>query len=121
MMASNPMEIVCDGGKIKISHDIVMTIARHIAAEVSGIVSISGGLPGGLVDVFSKKSTAKKGVKIQSEETQISINVALVIKYGVKIPEVVKEVQRKVKSAVEAMTEIKVSRVNVYIQDIEVE
>lgn len=120
-MTSDPMEIVCDGGKIKISHDIVMTIARQIAAEVKGIVSISGGLHGGIVDVFSKKVSTKKGVKIQNEETQISINVALVIKYGIKIPEVVKEVQEKVKVAIEAMTEIKVSRVNVYIQDIEIE
>ncbi|QUH27178.1 Asp23/Gls24 family envelope stress response protein [Serpentinicella alkaliphila] len=115
------MEIACDGGRIKISHDIVMTIARHIATEVKGIVSISGGIPGGIVDVFSKKTTTKKGVKIQNEESQIAINVALVIKYGVKIPDVVKEVQQKVKAAIEAMTEIKVSRVNVYIQDIEVE
>lgn len=119
-MASDPMEIVSNGGKIKISHDIIMTIARHIATDVKGIVSISGGLPGGIVDVFSKRASTKKGVKIESEETQIVINLALVIKYGIKIPDLVQDVQEKVKSAIEAMTEIEVSKVNVYIQDIEI-
>ncbi|MDR5658749.1 Asp23/Gls24 family envelope stress response protein [Serpentinicella sp. ANB-PHB4] len=117
-MATDPMEINCEGGKIKISHDIVLTIARHIAAEAKGIVSISGGLPGGIGEVFSKNTTKKKGVKVQKEASQIVVNLSLVIKYGFKIPEIVEDVQEKVKASIESMTEIQVSKVNVYVQDI---
>ena len=119
-MSNDPMEIVNRQGKIKIAHDIVMTIARHTAEEVEGIISIKGGLPGGIMELFSKKTSTKKGVKIENEETQVIINLSVVLNYGVVIPEVVRKVQEKVKTSVESMTDVQVSKVNVFVQDIKV-
>ncbi|MCC5910712.1 MAG: Asp23/Gls24 family envelope stress response protein [Clostridiaceae bacterium] len=114
------MEISGKQGKIKIAHDIVMTIARHAAEEVEGITSIKGGLPGGIGELFSKNTSNKKGIKIQSQETQVVINLSVVVKYGTIIPEVIGQVQEKVKSSIESMTDIQVSKVNVFVQDIEI-
>lgn len=119
-MSQDPMEINGSQGKVKIAHDIVMTIARHTAEEVEGIVSIKGGLPGGILELFSKKTSTKKGVKIENEETQVVINLSVVVDYGVVIPEVVKIVQEKVKASVESMTDVPVSRVNVFVQDVHI-
>ncbi|AKL94132.1 hypothetical protein CACET_c06220 [Clostridium aceticum] len=117
-MSKDPMEIIGEKGRIKIAHDILMTIARHTAEEVEGIVSIKGGLPGGIIELFSKKTSTKKGVKIQNEETQVVINLSVVVDYGAVIPDIIKKVQEKVKSSVESMTDIQVSKVNVFVQDV---
>lgn len=119
-MSKDPMEIVGQQGKIKIAHDIVMTIARHTAEEVEGILSIKGGLPGGILELFSKKTSTKKGVKIENEETQVIINLSVVVDYGTVIPEVIRKVQEKVKMSVESMTDVQVSKVNVFVQDINI-
>ena len=114
------MEIVADQGRIKISNEVIMMIVRRAVDEVQGIVSFSGGLPGGFTEVFSKRTTTKKGVKITNEETQVVINLSIVIEYGVIIPDVVKKVQESVQKSVESMTDIKVGTVNVLVQDIKV-
>ncbi len=117
-MSNNPMEIEGKEGKIKIAHDIILTIARHTAKEVDGIVSIKGGLPGGIMELFSKKTTTKAGVKVEKLDTEVVINLAVVINYGAIIPEVVRKVQEKVKASIESMTDVQVSKVNVFVQDI---
>ncbi|SDK04206.1 Asp23/Gls24 family envelope stress response protein [Natronincola ferrireducens] len=119
-MSKDSMEILGDKGKIKIASDIVMTIARHTAEEVEGIISIKGGLPGSISELFGKKTSNKKGIKIENEETQVIINLSVVVAYGIVIPEVIKKVQEKVKSSVESMTDIPVSRVNVFVQDVNI-
>ncbi len=117
-MSDNPMEITGKQGRIKIAHEIIMTIARQTAKEVEGIKSIRGGLPGGILELFSKKTSRKKGVKLEKEEDHVIINLAVVIEYGVIIPQVIRKVQEKVKTSIESMTDIKVSDVNVFVQDI---
>ncbi|HZJ76552.1 MAG TPA: Asp23/Gls24 family envelope stress response protein [Oscillospiraceae bacterium] len=109
------MEIISGGGKIRISNEVIMLIAKKTVEEVEGIVTLNGGLPTGITEFFGKK-----GVKITNEETQVIINLSVVVKYGVIIPEVIKTVQEKVKKAIEAMTDIEVGEVNVLVQGIEV-
>ncbi|QUH20104.1 Asp23/Gls24 family envelope stress response protein [Alkaliphilus sp. B6464] len=113
------MEVVSGQGKIRISNDVIMLIAKKSVEEVDGVVSFSGGLPVGITEFFSKNTATKKGVKIKNEETQVVINLSVVVKYGVIIPEVIKAVQGKVKKSIEAMTDIEVGKVNVFVQDIQ--
>ncbi|WP_049765210.1 Asp23/Gls24 family envelope stress response protein [Alkaliphilus metalliredigens] len=114
------MEVTGEHGKIRIANDVIMLIAQEAVGEVKGIVSLSGGLPVGITEMFSKKTSSKKGVKIQNQETQVVINLAVVVEYGVIIPEVIRLVQEKVKRSIEAMTDIEVGRVNVFVQDIRI-
>jgi len=114
------MEVIAEKGKIRISNEVIMLIAKKSAEEVDGVISFSGGPPVGIMEFFSKTTAAKKGVKIKNEETQVVINLSVVVKYGVVIPEVIKVVQEKVKKSIEAMTDIEVSKVNVFVQDIQI-
>lgn len=119
-MTKNSMELSGLQGKIKIANEVVLVIAQKAVRDIKGIVSFSGGLSKGLADALTSKSTSKKGVKLEAEENQIVINLSIVVEYGVVIPELVKTVQEKVKTSIEVMTDIKVSKVNVYIQDIKI-
>ena len=113
------MEVISEDGKIRISNDVIMLIAKKAVEEVEGVISLNSGLPVGIMEFFSKNTTTKKGVKIKNEESQVAINLSVVVKYGAVIPEVIQSVQEKVKKSVEAMTDIEVNKVNVFVQDIQ--
>ncbi|MDY4948399.1 MAG: Asp23/Gls24 family envelope stress response protein, partial [Clostridium cadaveris] len=46
------------------------------------------------------------------------IDIAIAVEYGIKIPEIVSQVQDNVKKTVETMTGLSVAAVNVYVQSI---
>lgn len=114
------MEIISGRGKIRISNEVIILIAKKTVEEVEGIVALNGGLPTGIAEFFDKNAASKKGVKVTSEESRVIINLSVVVKYGVIIPEIIKTVQEKVKKAIEAMTDIEVGQINVLVQGIEV-
>ena len=114
------MEIMCKEGKIEISNEVIMTVIREAVKDVEGILSFSSGVSDSFAEVFSRKTSSKKGVKIQKGDEQIIINISVVIQLGIKIPEVIEKVQKRIKDMVQSMTDIPVEQVNVYIQDIEI-
>ncbi len=114
------MEIISGKGKIRISKEVITLIVRKTVEETKGIVALSGGLPIDIVEFFSKNMVSKRGVKVRSEEARVIINFSVVIKYGVIIPQFISSIQKKVKKTVEAMTDIRVGKINVFVQGIEV-
>ena len=73
------------------------------------------------VDGYSallKKENYAKGVVIKNERAGIKIDVYVVIGYGVKISEVVNELQKRVKYALENTLNMDVASVNVHVEGI---
>ncbi|WP_139904276.1 Asp23/Gls24 family envelope stress response protein [Clostridium thermarum] len=105
-------------GIVKISDDVVGVIAGLAAAEVKGIVGMSTGLAGGITQILGGKKNPSKGVKVNVGEESASIDIAVAVEYGIKIPEVAKAVQDGVKKAVETMTGLKVSAVNIFVHNV---
>ena len=113
------MQVISEDGKIRISNDVIMLIAKKAVEEVEGVISLNSGLPVGIMEFFDKNTTTKKGVKIKNEESKVIINLSVVVRYGTVIPEVIQEVQERVKKSIEAMTDIEVNTVNIFVQGIE--
>ncbi len=107
-----------DMGIIKISDEVVAVIAGLACSEVKGIVGISSGIVGGITQILGGKKNLSKGVKVNVGENDATIDVYIVVEYGVKIPEVASEVQSNVKRAVEAMTGLTVSAINIFVQNV---
>ena len=105
-------------GVVKISDDVVCVIAGIAAAEINGIVEINQGVTGGITHMLTGKKNVTKGVKVTVEENSTTIELNIGVEYGVKIPEVVLQVQENVKKTVEAMTGLNVNSVNVFVQNI---
>lgn len=118
MTNTDPLVMYSEKGKIRISEDIILTIARNAVKEIEGITDISGGFPGGIVRLFNRSSTAKSGVLLEKEEDHLILNLSLVVLYGVPIPQLVEQAQEKVKQAVETMTEISVEQVNIFVHNL---
>ena len=105
-------------GIVKISDDVVSVIAGLAAAEVKGITGMSTGLAGGIKQILGGKKNPSKGIKVTVGEDSASIDIVVGVEYGVKIPEIAKVVQDNVKKAVETMTGLKVSAVNIFVQNV---
>lgn len=100
-----------DNGKVIISEEVIASIASIAANEIDGVAGL--GTPN-VADFLGKKASSK-GVKIVLFEDSAEINVTIVVKKGVVIPSVAKAVQENIISAVESMTGIKVTAVNVKV------
>ena len=119
MEEDKEMEITSsDNTEIKISNDVVASIAGVAVSEVPGVYSMAGGLAGGISEVFSGKKNLSKGIKVEVGEKDTKIDVNIIVEYGVRIPDVAFEIQGRVKKAVETMTGLKVSGVNIHVQGI---
>lgn len=104
-------EIAVNDEGIKIADDVVAIIASTAVSEVSGVAGMAGGLAG----VFGGKT---KGIKVDVESKVAKIDVNIIAEYGVRIPDVAFEIQSRVKKAVESMTGLDVSAVNVHVQGV---
>ena len=106
---------------IKISDDVVAVIAGIAVSEVKGVSGMSGGIAGGITEVFSGKKNMAKGIKVDVTEKETKIDVNIIVEYGTRIPDIAFEIQNRVKKSVEAMTGLKVAAVNVHVQGVKTE
>ena len=122
MVAANTSEEIvvntADNNKIKIADDVVAVIAGKAVTEVQGVYEMSGGFAGGIGEVLSGKKNLAKGIKVLVTEKEAKIDVNIIVEYGVRIPDIAFEIQTKVKKAVEMMTGLKVTEVNVHVQGV---
>jgi uncharacterized alkaline shock family protein YloU len=107
-------------GEVQISNEVVAIIAGLSASEVEGVTGMVGKLTGELVELLGKKNLSK-GVVVNVSEESIAIELSIIIDFGASIPVVTKQVQEKVKSAVETMTGLVVSEVNIKVAGVNVE
>ena len=114
----NPEIVASENEGIKISNDVVASIAGVAVSEVQGVYSMAGGIAGGISEVFGGKKNLAKGIKVEVGEKETKIDVNIIVEYGVRIPDVAFEIQGRVKKAVETMTGLKVSGVNIHVQGI---
>ena len=106
-------------GIVKISDEVVSVIAGIAADEIQGIVEIPHGGSSNISQILKgKKASSGKAVKVTLEEDKAIIELNVAVEYGMRIPEVVASVQENVKRTVEAMTGLKVDKVNVNVQNI---
>ena len=109
-----------DVGQVQIADEVVAVIAGLAATETDGVAKMSGNITNEIVSKLGMK-TLSKGVKVTITGTQVDVTLNLVLNYGVSIPKTSQEVQDKVKSAIETMTGLTVSEVNIRIAGIQMD
>ncbi len=107
------LETTHEMDQVQIADDVIAVIAEIAALEVKGIVATASH-KGDFVQAISGKKKPK-GVKIEVGENEVLIDIAVIVKYGVKIQKACLEVQQKVKNSVETMTGLNVQSVNVHV------
>ena len=105
-------------GNIKISVDVVSTIAGIAATQTSGVAGMYASFAGGIAEKLGAKKNPSKGVKVEMGDGNVKIDLYIVVDYGVRIPELSWEVQESVKNNVETMTGLEVEKVNIHIEGV---
>lgn len=105
-------------GNIKISVDVVSTIAGIAASEINGIAGMYTSFANGIAEKLGAKKNQTKGVKVEMNDDAVLIDLYIVVEYGVRIPELAWEVQENVKKNVETMTGLNVEKVNIHIEGV---
>ena len=107
-------------GYIEYTDEVLANIAGAATVECYGVVGMaSKNATDGLWELL-KRENINKGVKIISNGEEFAIDLYIIVEYGTKISVVANNIIQKVKYSVETMTDLKVSKVTVYVQGIRV-
>ena len=102
------------GGSLQISTEVIAKIARCAALEVEGVAEVSCGTQNKkLKDLL--EASIQPPVAVEMRDGTAELTLHLIMASGARIPAVVEKVQENVKSAVQNMTSVTVSRVNLVI------
>ena len=102
-------------GQIRISDNAIATLAGTTVNECYGVVGMASRK---FIKDGIKKENYSKGVVVKNDKQGINVDVYVVISYGVKISEVVAQLQERVKYALEKTLNMDVNSVNVHIEGI---
>lgn len=92
-----------ENGAVHINEDVILTIATAAVRDVEGVVTLKND---------------KKGIRVILNEEDVELECGLVLVYGHSVVEIARNVQNAVTNAVESMTGLKVSRVDVNVTGI---
>lgn len=101
-------------GVVQIADDVVAMIASLATTEVEGVSAMAGNITNELMSKVGMKSLTK-GVKVDVLEGNVTVDLAVTMEYGYNIPATCQKVQSKVKSAIENMTGLTCTDVNIRI------
>lgn len=104
-------------GLIRISDDVVATIAGLATLETPGITAMSGGISEGLAKRLSGKNV-QKGIAVEVGQVEAIVHLRVIVQYGSKIQEVCRDLQYNVREAIENMTGLRVVEVNVKVEGV---
>jgi len=113
---SGASELVEELGRITISEEVITTIAGLAVAEVKGLGEMKGSLADQVARVFGGRG---KGIETKLEDDTVRFKMRVSLQYGQPIPQVAQKIQETVARRVEEMTGLRVSGVDVYVQEIQ--
>lgn len=108
-----------DRGRIEVSPQAVATIANRAVLSSYGVVGMADkNLANGLAHVLRPDS--KRGVEVRIDEDQITIDLYVVIQYGVRVATVARNIMSSVQFSVEKAIGVPLTAVNVHVQGLHV-
>lgn len=110
--------MVENNGTVRISDDVVATVAGLAALDTPGIAAMSGGISEGWAKRLTGKN-AQRGVSVEVGQVEAAVDLRVIVNYGVAIHDVCRELQERVKESVENMTGLLVVEVNVKVEGVQ--
>lgn len=98
-------------GQVKLADEVVEAIAAYAALEVDGVSQVG-------VGGTAKAKNPAKGVKVVVTDKDVAVEMMVRLKYGYNVPETSAQIQSRVQQAIENMTGLGVSKVDIRIAGI---
>lgn len=107
-------------GTVDVAPEAVAMVAGFAALECFGVVGMaSRNLQDGIAELFRGRDNLTKGIEVHSDNDQVSLDLYIIVEYGIRIQEVARNVVENVKYAVESQLNLTVTKVNVYVQGVQ--
>ncbi|SNT51700.1 Asp23/Gls24 family envelope stress response protein [Rhodococcoides kyotonense] len=109
-------------GRTIIADAVVAKIAGIATREINGVYDVGGGtarVVGALRDrIPGARVNHSQGVAVEVGEKQAAIDIGIVAEYGVALHELAAGIRKNVITAVERMTGLEVTEVNITVYDV---
>ncbi|ARU45508.1 Asp23/Gls24 family envelope stress response protein [Corynebacterium silvaticum] len=123
--AGSPTTLETTHGRTVIEDTVVAKIAGLATREVSGVHAVGGNaarVVGALRDsIPGSRTNLQQGVEVEVGERQAAVDVAIVAEYGVAIHQLAQAIRQNIINAIERMTGLEVTEVNVTVHDVHLE
>lgn len=106
-------------GSLRISTEVIAKIAKVAALEIDGIDAVVA--PSQSIRGLLGSPKQQKPIRVEMKDDLAEITVHVKVAYGTKVNLVGEKAQENIKAAVQNMTGITVSRVNIVVEAISVE
>ena len=106
-------------GSISVSEEAVASLAGGVITESYGVVGMASQNPlrDGVNQILNGDNFSK-GVVVRQQDNGVVVDVHIIVGYGMKISEISKSVQARVKNDLNVMLGIVASEVNVTVQGV---
>ena len=104
-------------GTIEVAPRVVEIIAGVAASEIDGVSKMYGSRANSFGELLGR-SDQRRGVKLTSQNDNLTIDIDVYIDYGVSVPKLAVKIQDRVKQQVTLMTDLNVSEVNIHVKGI---
>ena len=104
-------------GTLRVTQNVIITITKNAALEVEGVSRIAVRSLD-IMKLFSSKLDNSL-INIEMLDGVAKISLSIVVLSGYNVMSVCEQIQEKVKSAVQSMTGVTVSKVNVSVVDVD--
>ena len=107
-------------GKVTIDEEVVAKYAGSAAVECFGVVGMAYvSMTDGIVKLL-KRDSISQGVNVSVNNNSITIQLHIIVAYGVSISAVAENLLSNVKYSVESCTGMKVDKVSIYVEGVRV-
>ena len=103
------------GGSLQISTEVLGKIARCAALEIEGVAEVSCGKQNKKVKDLLERANVQSPVVVEMRDGTAEVTLNVIVTFGARIPTIAEKVQENVKSAIQNMTNVTVSRVNLVV------
>ena len=109
-----------DIGEIEIDNEVIAQYAGSSAVECFGVVGMATvNMKDGIAKLLRRDSLCR-GVNVITEDNKITIDLHIIVSYGVSISVVAENLMSNVKYKVEEFTEMEVEKLNIFVEGVRV-
>ncbi len=103
-----------EGDSIRISSEVIAVITSIISSDIPGVAGMSGGVVGGIAERLGRKDMTR-GIKVQVDEDKVSIDLNIIVDYGVSIVDTTDKLKKEIRNNIEKTTGLTVQSLNINV------
>jgi len=117
--------IVTDLGQIEISKETIESIVSLNLADVKGVVGSRKTIIKEITDMLmgdtdkNELNISSRTIKVEIKNNTPLINLYIIIKYGVRIPDIAWDIQNRIKESIKNKLGININEIDIHIEGIQ--